>query len=208
MMIFYTDELFWELKRTFMYSGCLCVVCMRMCMSRVCLCTCVCIRGVSVRARVYELCVVCACVCTRVYVWVVYLCGCMCMKCVSVRARVYELCVCVCEFKLRPSDFRDLDNGEETEWDRCWNLESGLPILVGWMEGWRSGRASSPAPGGAARGRQARGCCPWGVGLLVPRERLWWSASPRPNGSGAVVFVVPAVSFWIRWSPREQRLHC
>lgn len=162
-----------------------------------CACVCVWVVCVSAHVCVWVVCRVCMCLHTRV-----------CMSCVSVWVHVYEVCVCVCtcvwvvcvcvcEFKLRPSDFRDLDNGEETEWDRCWNLESGLPVLVGWMEGWRSGRASSPALGGAARGGQARGCCPWGVGLLVPRERLWWSASPRPSGSGAVVFVVPAVSFWI-----------
>ena len=75
------------------------------------------------------------CVCAHMHMRCVCLCVCMRMSCVCLRARVYELCVCVCEFKLRPSDFRDLDNGEEMEWDCCWNLESGLPILVGWMEG-------------------------------------------------------------------------
>ena len=64
-------------------------------------------------ARVYELCVSCVCLCVHV----------------SMR------CVCVCEFKLRPSDFRDLDHGEETEWGPCWSLESGLPVLEGRMEG-------------------------------------------------------------------------
>ena len=60
----------------------------------------------------------------------------VCELCVSMSCACVCVCVCVCELlKLRPSDFRDLGNGEETEWDPCLSLDSGLPVLVGWMAG-------------------------------------------------------------------------
>lgn len=146
-----------------MYSGYLCVgvhaYACELCVSlHVCvrLCTCVCMRGVcvcvscvlSIRACVYELYVCCVCVSAHVCMYELCVCVhvyegvclsvCMCVSCVylCVHVSMSCACVCVCELlKLRPSDFRDLDNGEETEWDHCWSLDSGLPVLAGWMAG-------------------------------------------------------------------------
>lgn len=173
-----------------MYSGYL-RVCMCMRVSRVCLCACVC---ASARVCVCEFCVVYTCMCVWV-VCIVCVCPhtCVCISCVSACVPVYEgvclsVCVCVscvclwvvrvcvCEpLKLRPSDFRDLGNREEAEWDPCWSLGSGLPALVGWMAGWPSGRASSPALGGAPSMQ-------WANPPVPPRGAWVYSAVWAPLG--------------------------
>ena len=214
-----------------MYSGYLCVgvhvdAC-ELCVSlHVCtrLCMCVCLRGVCVwvvcciyvhvcMSCMYHVCVsahMCMyelCACVPVYE-VVCLSVCMCVSCVCLWVVRVCVCVCVCELlKLRPSDFRDLGNGEETEWDPCLSLDSGLPVLVGWMAGWPSGRASSPALGGAPSVQWAN--------PPVPPHGAWvcsavWAPLVEhvlPDGPGAM-FTVPAVPFWIRWASREWRSHC